>query len=264
VVVDELVVVGQCFWDDHFSRRPLFVRNLREGRWHILRWIAGEDEPILAAEGPRLAVGVQRPPMQMAVSIVDMQSKRSLAHFTLPDGELSFASPDRLVLYFPVRREPDDVCFPLFQGQACEHRIGLYSVNGRRIVDLGPAEHAPLVSHMYLLTREYHEGPPGNGDYLSIRDLAGTGSAPRLVVGFDSPARTLEAFAFHWPALAVVESTGVPRLPSEIHCWSGDYNPGKPYLQIFDLARNEPPLPPPPFVQVQPSEPLTNCGQPPP
>jgi hypothetical protein len=264
LAADDLVVVGQCFWDDHFSRRPLFVKSLHGGRWHILRWIAGEDEPILAAEGPLLAVGVQRPPLRMTVSIANLDSERVRANFTLPDGEVSFASPDRLVLFFPVLRDPHEVCFPLFQGQGCEHRIGLYSIDGRRIADLGPAERAPLVSHMHLLTREHHEGPPGNREYLSVRDLADTGSAPRLVVGFDSPARTLDAFAFRWPAVAVVEQAGVPRLPSEIHCWSGDYNPGKPSLQIFDLARNEPPQPPPAFVNVQPSPPLTNCGPPPP
>jgi hypothetical protein len=263
LAADELIVVGQCFWDDRFSRRPLFVRGLRGQDWHILRWIEGEDEPVIAAEGPLLAIGLQRPRLRMTVSIVNLHSGRVRANFTLPDGQLSFASPDRFVLYFPVPREPNELCFPLYRSQGCEHRIALYTIGGEEIADLGQAETAPLVSHMHLLMRE-HEGPPSDGERLSVRDLLGADTAPRLVVGFDSPARTLDAFAFRWPALAVVESTGIPRAPSEIHCWSGDYNPGKPYLQIFDLARPEPALPPPAIVEVEPSRPLTDCGPPPP
>jgi len=120
---------------------------------------------------------------------------------------------------------------------------------------------------MHLLTDEYRE-VPGNGEYqtLSVRNLAGgpSGGAPRSVLGYNSPARALVALAFRWPALAVVETTSTPLLPSEVHCWSGDYGPAsKPFLQIFDLARNEAFRPAPPIVHVQPSQPLTNCGSPP-
>ena len=270
VIDDELVAAGQCFWDDRFSRQPLFTRSLRAGLWHVLRWLPGENEPVLAAEGPLLAIGAQHSPARMTVSILNLRSDRVQARLTLPDGRLSFASPDRLVDFFPVLRAPGEVCFPLFQAEGCEHRIALYSTGGRRIADLGTAEQRPLVSDMHLLTEEDHEGPPGDGEYLSVRDLAGgrsrgaPDSAPRLVIGFESPARTLDALAFRWPALAVVESTGIPRLPSEIGCWDSEYKPGTPSLRIFDLARNEPPLPPPAIVHVQSSEPLANCGAPPP
>jgi hypothetical protein len=270
LIGDELIAAGQCFWDDRFSRRPLFVRSRRGGGWHVLRWLPGENEPVLAAEGPLLAVGVQHSRARMTVSVLNLRSDRVQARLTLPDGDLSFASPDRLVDFFPVLRAPGEVCFPLYQAEGCQHRIALYSTDGQRIADLGEAEKRPLVSDMHLLTEEDHKGSPGNGEYLSVRDLAegpsrgAPDSAPRLVIGFDSPARTLDALAFRWPALAVVESTGIPRLPSEISCWGSEYKPGKSALQIFDLASKKPPLPPPAIVHVQPSEPLTNCGEPPP
>jgi hypothetical protein len=38
---DELVVAGKCFWEDPFSRQPLFIRSLHRGRWHVLRWLTG-------------------------------------------------------------------------------------------------------------------------------------------------------------------------------------------------------------------------------
>ncbi len=263
---DELVVAGKCFWDDLFSRQPLFIRSLHGGRWHVLRWLTGEYEPVLAAEGSLLAVGVQHSLAQMGVSILDLHDRRVHAHFTLPDGYLSFASRDRLVLSSPTNTTKG-VCFPLDEGPCGPYRSALYSTHGQRIAELGISREPPLVSDMHLLTDEYRE-VPGNGEYqtLSVRSLAGSPSrgAPRSVIGYDSPARALVAFAFRWPALALVETTSTPLLPSEVRCWSGDYGAaGKPFLQIFDLARNEAFRPAPPIVHVQPSQPLTNCGPPP-
>jgi hypothetical protein len=264
---DELVVAGKCFWDDRFSRQPLFIRSLHKGRWHVLRWLTGEYEPVLAAEGSMLAVGVQHSLAQMGVSILDLHDGRVRAHFTLPDGYLSFASRDRLVLSSPTNTTIG-VCFPLDEGPCGPYRTALYSTRGQRIAELGTSREPPLVSDMHLLTDEYRE-VPGNGEYqtLSVRNLAGgsSGGAPRSVIGYNSPARALVALAFRWPALAMVETTSNPLLPSEVHCWSGDYGPAsKPFLQIFDLARNEAFRPAPPIVHVQPSQPLTNCGPPPP
>jgi hypothetical protein len=262
---DELVVAGRCFWDDPFSRQPLFIRSLHGGRWHVLRWLTGEYEPVLAAEGSLLAVGVQHSLAQMDVSILDLHNGRVHAHFTLPDGYLSFASRDRLMLSSPTNTT-NGVCFPL--DEPCRpYRSALYSTHGQHITELSISREPPLVSDMHLLADEYGEAP-GIGEYqtLSVRNLAGgsSGGAPRSVIGYNSPARALVALAFRWPALAVVETTSTPLLPSEIHCWSGDYGPAsKPFLQIFDLARDEAFRPAPPIVHVQPSQPLTNCGPPP-
>lgn len=264
---DELVVAGKCFWDDPFSRQPLFIRSLHGGRWHVLRWLTGGYEPILAAEGSLLAVGVQHSLAQMDVWILDLSNGRVHAHFTLPDGYLSFASRDRLVLSSTASPPPGGVCFPLPEEPCGPYRTALYSTHGQYITELGISREPPLVSDMHLLTDEYRE-VPGIGEYqtLSVRDLAGgpSGGARRSVIGYNSPARALVALAFRWPALAVVETTSTPLLPSEVHCWSGDYGPAsKPFLQIFDLARNEAFRPAPPIVHVQPSQPLTNCGLPP-
>ncbi len=250
---DGLIIAGKCFSStEGRDWQPLLLRSLRGGHWHVLRWVAGESEPILAAEGPLLAVGVQHfAAEQMRVSIINLRSDRPQAHFRLPDGELSFASPSRLVL------------FSTRESKIGKHRTILYSTDGRRIAELGAFYEAPLVSHMHLLTKEAQEGTAGEGEYLSVRSLtADQSGAPRLVIGFQSPARVLESFAFHWPLLAVVESEGSPRLPSEIHCYSSEYKPGKPSLRIFDLAHGKPAQPPPAVVHVQPSEPL-NCGPPP-
>lgn len=250
---DDLVAAGKCFWDDRFSRQPLFVRNLHGRRWHVLRWLTGEYEPVLAAEGSLLAIGVQHSLAQMDVSILDLRGDRLRAHFTLPDGYLSFASRDRLVLSSPVLHEPDGVCFPLTE--PCQpYRVALYSTRGRHIAELGTLPEPPLVSDMHLLIDEENSG---TREYqtLSVRDLAGgrSGEAPsdtrKRIIGFNSPARALVALAFRWPALAVIETTSAPLLPSEITCWSGEYKPaGNPFLQIFDLARHEPFLPAPPIV----------------
>ncbi len=263
---DELVVAGKCSWEDPSPRQPLFARSLHGGRWHVLRWLKGEYEPVLAAEGSLLAVGVQHSLAQMKVSILDLHDGRVHAHFTLPDGYLSFASRDRLVLSSPTI-PTKGVCFPLNEGPCGPYRSALYSTHGQRIAELGISREPPLVSDMHLLTDEYRE-VPGGGEYqtLSVRSLAGgpSGGAPRSVIGYNSPARALDAFAFRWPALAVVETTSTPLLPSEVRCWSGNYGPaGKPFLQIFDLARNEAFRPAPPIIHVQPSQPLTNCGAPP-
>ena len=251
---EELIVAGKCFSSRQGRYwQPLLFRSLSGGHWHLLRWVAGEPEPMLAAEGPLLAVGVPHLSVgQMQVSIINLRNDRVQTHFTLPDGKLSFASPRRLVL------------FAARESKAGQHPTILYSSGGRRIAKLGTFYQAPLASDMHLITEESHKGPPGEGEYLSVRNLAGDRSgASRLLVGFQAPTRTLEAFSFRWPVLALVESEGTPRLPSEIHCYGGDYKPGTPSLRIFDLARDTPVQPPPAVVQVQPSEPL-NCGPPPP
>jgi hypothetical protein len=105
----------------------------------------------------------------------------------------------------------------------------------------------------------------------AVAAIAGEGAgrhasgATKPVIGFNSSARSLVALAFRWPVLAVVETMSAPLLPSEVHCWSGEYGPpSKPFLGIFDLARNKPFVPPPALVHVQPSEPLTGCGPAPP
>jgi hypothetical protein len=254
VAEDELVAAGACYWDDHPVRQPLFIRSLREGRWRVLRWLAGESEPILAAEGNLVAIGVQLSLTQMAVSILDIRNGRTEARFDLPDGHLAFASRNRLVLSVPAPVSPEEVDFPLSEWSGPFH-LALYSTRGRRIAGLGSTQEPPLISGMHLVTDE--------DQAVSVRSV--TGGAPKAVIGFNSPARALVTLAFRWPMLAVVETTSAPLLPSEVSCWSGDYGPSdKPFLGIFDLARSKPFVAAPAPVQVTPSNPLTNCGPVPP
>lgn len=264
VAEDDLVAAGECHWDDHSVREPLYIRSLRGGRWRVLRWLAvdslpGGDgldygvPPVLAAEGDLVAVGVQRSSAKMEVSIIDVRSGRTEARFDLPDGDLGFAARNRLVLSAPVPASPDDGDFP-FSEWPGPFRLALYSTRGRHIAELGSAQEPPLVSGMHLVTDE--------DQTISVRSV--NGGAPRAVIGFNT-ARALITLAFRWPALVAVETTSAPLLPSEVHCWTGDYAPaGKPFLGVFDLARSEPFVAAPTLVHVEPSEPLTDCGPGPP
>jgi hypothetical protein len=263
VAGDDLVSAGECQWDDYSVREPLYVRSLRGGRWRVLRWVAtislpGGDgvyssvEPVLAAEGNLVAVGVQFSGAKMEVSILDVRSGHTVARFDVPDGYMAFASRERLVLSFPVLG-PEDEDFPLFSGDNL-YRLALYSTSGYHIAELGSAQEPPLVSGMHLVTDE--DGT------VSVRSVTGGPSTP--VAGFDE-AREQLALAFRWPALVVVEATRLPLRPTELRCWGGEYGPaGPPFLGLFDLARPRPFAPAPAPVHVQPNPLLGNCGSPPP
>jgi hypothetical protein len=261
---DDLVSAGECHWEDDAVSQPLLIRSLRGGHWRVLRWLPANSpsehglydtvEPVLAADGDLIAVGVQRSSAKMEVLILDARDGRTQARFNLHDGYLSFASRHRLVLSEPAPRGPDEVDFPLYQWPG-PFRLASYSTDGRLVSGLGTAQEPPLVSGMHLVTVE--EGT------VSVRSI--NGGRARAVIGFNGPAREMEAVAFRWPALVVVETTSDPLLPSEIHCWSGDYGPpSQAFLAIFDLARGGPFVAPPPRAHVEPSEPLTGCGPPPP
>lgn len=265
VAEEELVAAGECQWDDHSVREPLYIRSLRRGgHWRVLRWLAVNSlptgnglysnfPPVLAAEGNLVAVGVQHSSAEMNVSILGVHSGHTKARFELPAGYLSFASPDRLLLSVAQTLSSPEAGDFRYEWSAPFH-VALYSTRGQQIAGLGSAQEPPLVSGMHLVTEE--DGT------VSMRSV--TGGAPEPVVAFNE-ARELLAVAFRWPALVVVETTSAPRLPSEIHCWSGDYGPAsEPFLGIFNLAHSEPFLPAPALVHMEPSEPLTDCGPAPP
>lgn len=247
VVEDELVAAGECQEiKEHPVRGPLFIRNLRGGRWKVLRWLAGVSDAAFAAEGDLLAVGVHRFDRRMRVSILDLSTDAMRASFETPFGQLAFASPRRLVLEIPDRVTSIEGRQPV--------SLRLYSTRGNYLANLGDLTE-PLISRMHIVAYE--------NDTLSVRRVAG--GPPRPVVGFNPPARGLDAFAFRWPDLVVSETTSKPLLPSEVRCWSGSYAPSsEPFLATFDLARIEPFDAPPAIVNVEPAVPLTNCGPAPP
>jgi len=274
VVSDELVDTGACV--EHPSvvgeegaalRQPLFVRSLRGGRWRVLRWLPGDRSPILAADGDLLAIGEQRSLAKMEVSILDLPNGTTVARFGLPDGYLSFASSERLVVSVPTKFWPEQQSFPLgpqVEGrhnspEARLYRLELYSTRGRYIRAVGSAGeegslHEVLISQGHLVSEEF----TGEESVLSVRNLAG--GAARPVIAFDSPARALLTLGFRWPALAVVESTSAPLSASELTCSTGYYHAAsKPSLQIFDLARAEPFAPPPPLAHFEAAVLPKNC-----
>lgn len=228
-----------------------FVRDLRKGRWRVLRWLSSPSAPEFAAEGPLLALGVPGVDKRMTVSILNLSNTAKHASFKTHVGRLSFASRQRLVV-----ETPSGVTSPgssqLSGSQVVSLR--LYSSRGNYLGNLGSMTE-PLISGTHIVTYE-------NGT-LSVRRFAG--GAPRPVIGFNPPARSLGSFAFRWPDLVVSESTSTPLLPSEVGCWSGSYGPSSPpFLRTFDLARARPFDAPPPTVHVEPAVPPTNCGPAPP
>jgi hypothetical protein len=249
VVEDDLVAVGECQEiREHPVREPLYIRNLRGGRWKVLRWLASAPE--FAEEGPLLAIDTWRSKGRMTVSILEVSTGVTQASFEAPSGKLVFASPRRLVLQTPDRLAPKP---PPRSGHLPAVSLRLYSSRGRYLANLGSASE-PLISGMHIVTYE-------NGT-LSVRSVAG--GTPHPIIGFNPPARDLDAVAFRWPELVVSETTHTPLLPSEVRCWGGSYGPPSKRLATFDLAQAQPFDPPPAIVHVEPAAPLTNCGPTPP
>jgi hypothetical protein len=262
VAGDELIDAGECQGEnggiseqEGATSQPLFVRNVRGGEWRVLRWLKGHYPPILATEGSLLAIGAQVSLTNMRVTILDLATGRLLAQFDTPDGYLSFASPRRLVLSVPIPLHAEQADLPSAvklaqpprRARLRAYRSELYSLGGRRLVDLGQAPEPPLVSHMHLLSDESVTG----GRVLAVRSVLG--GASRRLIGFNDPARSLVGLAFRWPVVAVVESTSAPLSQNEVTCESGEYHhPSAPFLAIFDLARSEPFVPPPPSASLAP------------
>jgi len=278
VAAGELIDTGECrgqnggFDDGELAAaQPLFVHKLRGGDWHVLHWLTGHEAPILATEGHLLAigeplpterlrvtVGEPSPAERMRVTILDLAGGRVVPHFEAPLGALSFASSRQVVLSVRERvassssaTTPED---PV-RLESSSYRLELYGLHGGPIAYLGSFPAVPLVSNMHLLVEEYVEGQT----VLTVRSVL-DGSSRRLI-GFNSPARALEAVGFRWPAVAMVETTSAPLVQSEVTCSSGQYHHSSPpALRIFDLARSERFLPSPPSAHLAP--PVGPCPPP--
>ncbi len=263
VAQGELVDAGACEGvngglpaEESATSQPLFIRKLRGGEWHVLRWIGGHYPPILATEGDLLAIGAQSSNATMRVTILDLATDRMVARFDTPDGYLAFASPRRMLLSvaLPVLPETDgapaalDATTPSrpLRVPLRSYMLELYSLRGRRLAVLGKAPEVPLVSDMHILTEEPVEG----GRALAVRSVFG-GSSRRLI-GFNA-ARTLQALAFRWPAVALVETTSAPLSQNEVTCEHPEYHePSAPFLAILDLERSERFEPAPPSAHLEP------------
>ena len=250
------VVNGGFTEEETATNQPLFIRKLRGGEWHVLRWIGGHYPPILATEGNLLAIGAQLSLAMMRVTILDLSTGRMVARFDTPDGYLAFASPRRLLLSVPLPLPPQEHGAPLPLDAKTEsapqrvrlppYRLELYSLRGGRLAVLGKDPEVPLVSDMHILTEE----PVESGHTLAVRSVFGGPS--RRLIGFNA-ARTLQAIAFRWPAAAVVETTSAPLSQNEVTCERREYHaPSAPFLAIFDLERSERFEPPPPSAHLDP------------
>lgn len=261
----ELVDAGECpienggFDEQELATaQPLFVHNLRGGEWHVLRWLKGHEPPILAADGNLLAIGEPLStetvrvtgPERMRVTILELPTRNVVSRFVAPLGHLSFASKRRLVVLVLVGARAAAAPPPSKQPEVTirlrsSYRLDLYGLDGRPLAYIGTVREPVLISHMHMLVEEEVEGHT----VLAVRNML-DGSTRRLI-GFNEPARTLEAVAFRWPAVALIETTSVPLAQSEVTCGSGEYHPASPpRLRIFDLARRETYMPPPPSAHL--------------
>lgn len=103
VAGDQLIVAAEpTCGGSGSSPQPVFAKDLRGGRWRVLRWLPGTAPPMLAADGSLVAIGVQRSPSLMNVGVVDADSGSTVAHARLPDGYLAFAGKDRLSVSVPT------------------------------------------------------------------------------------------------------------------------------------------------------------------
>jgi hypothetical protein len=234
------------------TRQPIYERSLRRGRWRVLRTIDNHYPPRLAAHGQLLAIGAEIPVndgrlLLMRVRLIDLRDGRLRAQFTLPDGNLQFAGPDRLVLSTPAAPG-----FAYASG-GLPSRMFLYSAGGRLLAELGRTARPPLVSGDHLVTVD--ESRDYQTETVSVRRLPY--GAPRPVIGFRSPARKLVALAFRWPRLALIQTTSPLFPPDQPGYQCSPYGPAsQPSETTLDLAGGQPSIPPPP----PPPPPTTSNG----
>jgi hypothetical protein len=245
VAGDDLVTTGECVRRRTATRpgvveiptpptqQPVFIRSLNGGGWKVLRWLGGAHQAILAAEGDLLAIGEQITASRLRVLIVNVLTGQTEATFTTPDGVLSFAAANRLLLFEPIERQ-----FPIDGGLFGPLRLKLYSVRGRALATLGVESNWASLQASAMHVLEW-----GEGGALMVRNLLSGERRP--VIGFNSPGRSLFEYAFRWPALAIVQSTSPVLALPEISCEEGYYGPpSEPFLTLFDLERAEPYVPP--------------------
>ena len=246
VAGDELVTAGECVRKRTASKggdvieiptspaeEPVLVTGLNKGGWKVLRWLKGATAPSLAAEGDLLAIGRQISRARLDVSIINVLSGRTRARFVTPDGALSFAAGNRLLLFEPVEE-----AFPPEGAIGGAVQLELYSLRGRALAALGVDDRLASLEASAMRVLEWTAAGT-----LTVRNLSDGELRP--VIGFHSPGRKLIAYGLRWPELAVVQSTSPVLALPEISCEQGYYGPPtEPFLTVFDLESAEPYVPP--------------------
>ncbi|MHB8532254.1 MAG: hypothetical protein ACYDC2_05995 [Solirubrobacteraceae bacterium] len=271
VAADQLVIAAeQLCRSPGSSAQPLFAKNLRGGRWRVIRWLTTSAPPILAADGDLLAIGVQRSLSSlMDVRVLDVASASTRWRLRLPEGYLAFAAPDRLVVSIPTfasfplqtRVETPNGTYARAGSLGGGYRVGVFDTNGRLLASLGASDEQPRISAGRRITISYSSRT--ESQTLSVADIPNGPS--RAVVGFNA-GRALNTFAWRWPLLAVIETASAALPNGQFSCQHGTYAPPTPpTLATFDLSRASPLVPAPP-VPPQPDfqQVFATCGAPPP
>jgi hypothetical protein len=270
VAGDQLVIAAEpTCGEAGSSPQPLFAKDLRGGPWRVLRRLPGTAPPMLAADGSLLAIGVQRSPSLMNVRVVDVDNGSTVAHATLPDGYLAFAAANRLVVSVPTfggfpfyyRLETPGGSYGYGPGSlGGEYRVALYTTDGRRIASMGTEGTQPQLSALRRATVE--DNSQSETQTVSVQRVPG--GATRGVIGLNAPARQLEAFAWRWPWLALIETTSAALPDGQFNCSYGTYGPPSPaFLHTFNIARPSPLVPAPQTPpQPTPQQVFATCGGP--
>ena len=255
----ELLDAGECqgesgvrYNQELATAQPLFVHRLRGGGWRILRWLKGNQSPILATERDLLAIGEPLGAKTMRVTILDLARRAVVAQFAAPLGypELCLEPPAGAVGADGNQERA-----------VVAHRYDFRATNLEVLLP-SPAVHRPGEAARLPRDRGRTGAGVAHAPAGARRSRRRTRSSPCAtssmargggLIGFNAPARTLQALAFRWPAVALLETTAAPLKQSEVTCESGEYHrPSPPSLRIFDLARGETFVPPPSSPHLAP------------
>jgi hypothetical protein len=188
----------------------------------------------------------------------------------LPEGYLAFAAPDRLAVSIPAFASfPLDTSLQTANGTYTDARSSLgggfhvviYAMNGRAVASLGSTDEQPYISAMRRIAVRY--SPQTETQTMSVQGLPN--GSPRGVIGFDA-GRTLIAFAWRWPSLALIDTASAALPDGQFSCQYGTYAPpSPPLLTVFDLAQPGT-FVPAPIAPPQPTsqQVFATCGPPPP
>jgi hypothetical protein len=210
VSAGQLIVAGSpaCRPTPPTTPRPLFARSLAPGgTWHVLRWLPNATQPLLSARGDWLAVGTPRADGTMLAQVIDARTGRLRNQLDIPTGYLAVAESGALVdaagYVEPDPAEPvDDQRFKMLYVPAGARRA-------RPLLETVTVDGVPAISDGRVAYKL--ESTDGTAT-LAVTNLRTRRT--RLVAGFRSGARELQAFDLSGDTLAWVQSDARPPPPA--------------------------------------------------